>query len=338
MVATLGDDEHTGHLSEEATMAKVLESSFELATKLIGAMSMSAREYEETLTGMLLGSLLTSNTLLTLVSAHLDIEPTQCWRGSYSKYNAKDNPFTEAKSGADFGLLTLLANGGARLALFQAKRGILDNGIWTVDVNQTQNPPKSEATEVRGTQMVVLVDTGRQLSQLADPSGRRSKNCPPLQADAYQTPEEIEDADLQSFDWVHYLVYTDEGADCLPLRLLSRPYIKELDGRNSKTEIPIAGRTFPFTQVVSEGCAIGGRHWLEFDDAKAAIDALPLLLPLVPMIVGDADGTSGPALQRVNGLAPLSLNLSNGPVAEFVAALNANPGGEGYQPTRRRPS
>lgn len=313
-------------------MGKVVESSFELATKLIGAMSMSAKEYEETLTGMLLGSLLTSNTLLTLMSAHLDNEPTQCWWGSYSKYNAKDNPFTEAKSGADFGLLTLLANGGARLALFQAKRGVLKNGVWTVDLNQRPNPPKSGATEVRDTQMVVLVDTGRQLSQLADPDGRRSRDCPPLQADDDQTLEDIEVANLHSFDWVHYLVYTDKGANCLPLRFLSRPYVKELDGRNSKTEIPIAGLTFPFTEVVSGGCAIGGRHWLEFDDAKTAIEALPLLLPLVPILVGDAKGTNGPALRRVNGLAPLSLNLANGPVAEFIAALNTKPGDKGYQP------
>ncbi|MDZ7514394.1 hypothetical protein [Stenotrophomonas muris] len=184
-------------------MAKVLESSFELATKLIGALSMSAKEYEETLTGTLLGSLLSTNTVLGLVSAHLDVEPANCWWGSYSKSRSKDDPYTEAASGADFGLLTLLDTGRARLALFQAKRGDLKEGIWSVDVNRVPPRPKDLESKPRKPQMVVLVETARRLTELADPAGHQASKLAPLEPDSVHTQEELTEARLDPFDWVH---------------------------------------------------------------------------------------------------------------------------------------
>ncbi|MBH1489514.1 hypothetical protein I5U39_03085 [Stenotrophomonas maltophilia] len=315
-------------------MAKVLESSFELATKLIGALSMSAKEYEETLTGTLLGSLLSTNTVLGLVSAHLDVEPANCWWGSYSKSRSKDDPYTEAASGADFGLLTLLDTGRARLALFQAKRGDLKEGIWSVDVNRVPPRPKDLESKPRKPQMVVLVETARRLTELADPAGHQASKLAPLEPDSVHTQEELTEARLAPFDWVHYLVYTDDGAECLPLRQLSSAYVKELVGRRSETNVPIEGRTSTFLEVISHGCVTGAPNWLEFDDADTAIRELPLLLSLVPIVVGDSDGTHGPALKKINGLAPLTLNLSQGHIANFMETLSANAGDEGYVPAR----
>jgi len=303
----------------------ILHASLELATALISAMSKSEREHEETLTGTLLGSLLSSNTLLSLVSAHLDIMPTKCWWGSYSKYQSKEQDETEAGSGADFALLTLLESGGARLAIFQAKRGELKDGGWVFDANRVPQKRKKPGAKDRRSQMIVLTETAKRLATLAPLTIDEASQLLPA-APSEPTPQELAQTDLSEFDWIHYLIYTSGGAESIALRHLSEAYLKEVGGQRSPTTVHLDGRIVPFVKVVSNGCGIEGTHWLNFKDAKTAIMALPALLPLVPVVAGDSTGSHGPMLEAALGLAPLSLDLSGGEVAALIAALNAAPG------------
>ncbi|MCC5074259.1 hypothetical protein [Xanthomonas campestris] len=315
-------------------MPGVLDASLQVATALISAMSASEQEYEETLTGTLLGSLLASNTLLTLFTAHLDIPATQCWWGSYGKYRSEKSDTTEAGSGADFALLTLLDNGGARLAIFQAKRGERSGDKWIFDANRVPQKPKDANAPKRDSQMVVLAKTAERLAGLADPLGQSISTLEPIKASSAEEQQQIDSAGLNKFDWIHYLIYTGSGAKCLSLRHLSSAFFKELLGKRSKTEVFLGDNCVPFEEIVINGSGDDGQHWLEFTSAQTAIDALPMLIPLIPVVVGDATGKHGPTLEKYFSLNPLKLDLRAGPISEIVNSFSAEPDSPRWTPPR----
>ncbi|WP_267314306.1 hypothetical protein [Xanthomonas campestris] len=297
-------------------------------------MSASEQEYEETLTGTLLGSLLASNTLLTLFTAHLDIPATQCWWGSYGKYRSEKSDTTEAGSGADFALLTLLENGGARLAIFQAKRGERQGDKWTFDANRIPQKPKDANSPARRAQMIVLAETAKRLESSAAALGQRRPALKPIEASSDAERQEIDSAGLNEFDWIHYLIYTGSGVKCLSLRHLSSAFLKEARGKRSKTEVPLGNHCISFEEIVINGSGVDGQHWLEFTSAQTAIDALPLLLPLIPVVVGDATGEHGPTLREYFSLSPLKLDLRGGPISEIVDSFSAEPESPSWTPPR----
>ncbi|WP_295945675.1 hypothetical protein [uncultured Xanthomonas sp.] len=297
-------------------------------------MSSSEQEYEETLTGTLLGSLLASNTLLTLFTAHLDVPATQCWWGSYGKYRSDNTDTTEAGSGADFALLTLLDNGGARLAVFQAKRGERQDDKWIFDANRIPQKPKDANSPKRLAQMVVLAQTAKRLAVLADPLGQRPPTLKPIKSNSAAEQEDINNAKLNDFDWIHYLIYTGSGVKCLSLRHLSSAFLKEVRGKRSKTEVLLGNNCVPFEEVVINGSGVASQHWLEFTSAQAAIDALPMLIPLIPVVVGDATGEHGPTLEKYFSLTPLKLDLRAGPISEIVESFSAEPDSPRSTPLR----
>lgn len=311
-------------------MPNVLASSLELSASMIGALSKSAKENEESLTGTLLGGLISTSALLSLLTAHLNIAQSQCFWGSYSKYQSKKQAhLTEAGSGSDFALLTLTQAGGARLALFQAKRGTLDGDDWTMDLNRVPQPSKG-TKDPRDPQMVVLTKTARQLEGAAHPNGRATP-LPRLHPDGNHTQLELHQADLHQFDWVHYLAYTNAGAECIPLRELSRAYLKELRKVRSPTVVSLKGRSTSLKDVVLNGCKERSPHWLDFGDANTAIAMLPLLIPIIPVVVGDGTGTHGPTLENSHGLTPLTLDIpAHGYLSDMVAALNSEPSEPSY--------
>lgn len=314
-------------------MSGILDASLQVATSLIASMSASDEEHEETLTGTLLGSLLASNSLLALFTAHLDIPPSQCWWGSYSKYRSKEMDKTEAGSGADFALLTLLETGGARLTIFQAKRGELDGKTWTFDANRVPQPPKNGDGEQRASQMVVLVETARRLSVLAMGGTEVVVSHESAMSEILEGSSEEMAAKLHGFDWIHYLIYTKEEPKCIALKHMSSAYLKELTGTRNKTPVYLTEEDCErFTALVLRGSGADGRGWLEFKDAATAISALPHLLPLVPVVVGDGTGSHGPALQKVLGLKKLVLNLQSGPLADLLGKITAAP-----SPSESRP-
>ncbi|GAA4795893.1 hypothetical protein [Lysobacter hankyongensis] len=315
-------------------MPGILDASLQVATALITSMSASEKEHEETLTGTLLGSLLASNSLLAMLTAHLNVYPSQCWWGSYSKYRSKETDKTEAGSGADFALLTLLEMGGARLTIFQAKRGELDGETWTFDANRVPQPPKNHAGEQRAAQMVVLVETARRLSALARSGTEVVVSRESAKSEMLEGMSEEMAAKLHGFDWIHYLIYTAEEPKCIALEHMSSAYIKELIGIRKKTPVDLTEENCErFTALVLRGSGTDGRGWLEFKDAATAISALPHLLPLVPVVVGDGTGSHGPALQEDFGLKQLVLDLQSGPLADIVGKITAAPSRSGPRPS-----
>jgi hypothetical protein len=316
-------------------MSGILDASLQVATALIASMSASEKEHEETLTGTLLGSLLASNSLLALFTAHLNVSPSQCWWGSYSKYRSKETDKTEAGSGADFALLTLLETGGARLAIFQAKRGELSGKKWTFNANRVPQRPKKPGEKQRDAQMVVLVETARRLSVLAKGGTEVVVSRESAKSEMLQGKSEEMTAKLQGFDWIHYLIYTAEEPKCIALEHMSSAYIKELQGNRKETPVDLTEENCErFTALVLRGSGADGRGWLEFEDATVAISALPHLLPLVPVIVGDGTGKHGPKLRVHTGLKPLTLKLPRGPLADLVKAVFSGPGSPSWKGSR----
>lgn len=319
-------------------MSDILAASLQIATALISSLSASEKEHEETLTGTLFGSLLASNTLLALLTAHLDLPVSQCWWGSYSKSLSNNIKDTEAGSGADFALLTFPQEGGARLAIFQAKRGERrkrgkHKGRWFFDVNRVPQPPRKKGASAREPQMVVLVETARELSELAGP--QKNRPLPVVQPTPDTTAQAIVDADLADFDWVHYLTYSAAGVECIALRYLSSAYLKELSRRRTKTLVSLQNNCVKFTNVVEHGTGSDSLHWLHFEDAQAAISSLPNLVSLVPVIVGDASGAHQHDLTSALGINRLVPSLQGGPLADLVEKVRLGPSSPSSTP---RPS
>jgi hypothetical protein len=220
------------------------------------------------------------------------------------------------------------------LALFQAKRGTLNGDDWTMDLNRVPQPPKDAKDRPRDPQMLVLTKTARRLEAAAHPDGRATP-LPRLHPDGNHTQLELSKAALHQFDWVHYLAYTDAGAECIPLRELSRAYLKELRKARSPTVVSLKGRSTSLKDVVLNGCEERSPHWLDFGDVSTAIAMLPLLIPIIPVVVGDGTGIHGPALENTPGLTPLTLDLPpQSYLSDLVAALNSEPSEPSYPGSR----
>lgn len=302
---------------------RLLGASLNIASMLLRELSSRDNEHEENLTGALLGMLLASNTVLTLFAGTpLQLAPSQLWWSSYGKYRSKDFEKTEAGSGADFALLTLPKPGRARIALFQAKRGEKKGAQWLFDANRVPKPLKEG--DARASQMIVLAATAKRITRAAGQLTRPIRNRDDIFADIDQGVPEDQAAGLQDLRWVHYLVYTEKDPLCVGLNHLSAAYVKELRGKRSETIIFLNGKTENFIDLISRGCGEQTQGWLEIDEDQA-IKALPELLPLMPVIIGDGTGQLGAKIQAYPALNelldPISITVEAGPLQDLLAAV-----------------
>lgn len=307
-------------------MAGTLEASIEAAVAVISAMNSTAEEYEETLTGTLLGSLLASNLILRLQSAHLDLPPDQCWWGSYSKYRGKDIEDTEAGSGADFALLVLPENEKPRLAIFQAKRGELLGDEWVFDATRIPQRAREPGKAARRSQMRMLVKTAARIhgmSSAADLTTAQSMST------AFAEPRTRAAIDLSQYRWIHYLIYSGQGTSCISLDRLEEAYWNEIKGRQ-RTIIALGIDSVPLTVLLQAALTSSPVGWLQFQSLEVALSAVPALLPLVPVIVGDGSGQVAPLLSNMPEMRKMELNILPGALTQLIQQIAATPGSKDY--------
>lgn len=296
-------------------MTNLLDASLEVSSQLIAQMSAAELEQEETLTGVLLGSLLASNALLIQLCSHLSRTQLPVWWSSYSKYRGSVPEHTEAGTGADFALLTFPGGNKARLALFQAKCGQAKGSERVFDVNRI--PRSSKGSDAREAQMVVLADAARGMHDKAKPNARLDpdtdlsikKSIDVGHATAY----------LKEIDWVHYLVYTDNGPKCMALKHLAQAFLQEKKRERKANVVKLGEKATWFVEVMRNATVLGTPYWLEFDEAAVAIEELPTLMSLMPVVVGDASGDFTVELEKIRDLETLHLTFEDSGAVKALA-------------------
>jgi hypothetical protein len=272
----------TDSLQTKASWSPVLRATFEHAAEVCANLSEQQFLDEETLSGALLGAL--AATLPLKANAEAESQsgataPILEWR-RYTKARAS-NRDSEASNGADFALILVDSSKTCRIAVFQAKRSKpreefeLQRGF---NIRHLITLPDGEQC----TQMEALVRSSRAI--VKDESGS----------------EASEDEYWQSFTWVHYLVYNDGAAVCIPLRSLKDHYAAEQSPKPYPTEhyvrVNTPGAKYLDT-VLKSGVREKTKLWFTLSSENAA-KALPGLAGILPIFLAGSTPSLNHLLDR----------------------------------------
>ncbi|MEN5041940.1 hypothetical protein ABE424_17260 [Stenotrophomonas sp. TWI1149] len=278
----------------------LLEASLEAALETLTTLCRANTEYEETFTGAFMGAIAASGNLLQQFGFESRCSPI--WWGSYSKHRGPDTKLTESGSGADFALCLLPAEGPARLIIFQAKRATIPKkdagGPANLYADLHRLPENLEDGTERDPQIFMLAETGRRLSALSklEPYvARESKDVLKALEESGADLEAV--SGLSDLSWIHYLIYTKDEPVCVPLSKLAEYYKKELGRSRSITRYNLPGDSTKTLPLLKGGLDPSHAGWLTID-ADTVVNELPKLAPLMPVVVGDSNGTHGLLLQE----------------------------------------
>ena len=256
-------------------LAKALRKAAATCTRLSASMLLN----EDTLTGSLLGALTTA-----LPSVRLE-DGTPAWaRLFWVPYNTgnTDNPWSEARSGADFSLLFIDHEGKGRFAVFQAKRSAVSHDSktkkWFIDVRHIPGEDKGS----KRTQMIALVETGEALVAANTLPGSEQKQ---------------QDSRVDNLGWIHYLAYGSGNPVCKPLSQMASAFKKEepLVGENNLVEFhpprdtsQPRDRTQPLDptlfQVLRAFSDPNSKRWITLE-TDAAFDKILFWVELMPVAI-----------------------------------------------------
>ncbi|WP_155758529.1 hypothetical protein [Xanthomonas arboricola] len=270
-----------------------IELSLQLAAKFIKALnSASTRLDEETLTGAMIGALVSAHPMS---AASFPLDPVSAIRwSSYTKYGSGIH--SERNSGADFALVLSFPDGRLRLAIFQAKSD------WSASarknrlvVGQIKKVPEVKDADGVITERSYLRNQVEALVEAANAIQFKENEC----------------LSVDNLTWVHYLCQFEGGVRAVALSeikdqvLFSINFCKEVAvtlAQDDGTELD---------KLLEQGCRSGSVHWLEVPtlghgDLPAAID-LSALVKLMPVVVG-REGSTGPTLKMGPGVAEHALS------------------------------
>lgn len=220
---------------------------------------------EESLTGSLLGSLASALPLIVELNGGSQEQPDA--EIYWIPYNSggPDNPWSEARTGADFAILFLDQKGKGRFAVFQAKKSAVSykNGKWFINVRHISESNKS----IGKTQMVALVESAEALLNAASPIAST----------------EPSDDRLSRLSWVHYLAYGSGTPSCTPLSEMSEAFKKEIPPEGNDNLVEFFPNKKPsLFDVFNEYDDPHSSHWhtlkddAEFAQIKFWIEILPV--------------------------------------------------------------
>ncbi|WP_315385895.1 hypothetical protein [uncultured Stenotrophomonas sp.] len=305
------------------TTPSLLNASLAAAVDTLEGLCRLNTESEETFTGAFMGAIAASSNLLAQSGLYKDNQ-SPIWWGSFSKNRGSDMKVTEPGSGADFALCLLPPSGQARLIIFQAKKSSFDvssgpkPSSWYADLNRI--PKDREDGTTRDAQIFVLAETGRRIQALSKGeayTAKQSKEVLKLLQEAGTDPATV--GELGGLSWIHYLIYTLGEPVCVPLSKLGSAYKKELDRDRSKTKYPLPGESEPVLPLLKRGAQNDSSGWLLIDP-EIAVAELPSLTPLMQVVVADASGRFGPALQASHQFTQMVIAHKN---AELWRAFRA---------------
>jgi hypothetical protein len=252
-------------------LAKALRKAAATCSRLSASMLLN----EESLTGSLLGALTT-----TLPSVRLKDGTPAGYSLFWIPYNTgnAENPWSEARIGADFSLLFIDQEGKGRFAMFQAKRSAVSYNVvskkWFIDVRHIPG----EETGSKRSQMLALVQTGEALVYANTLPG---------------SLVEQQQSRVDNLSWIHYLAYGSGTPVCKSLSQMANAFRKgdpPVGEENlvefhppCDTSLP-RGQTQPMDptlfQVLRSFRDPDSEHWITLE-TDAAFDQILFWIPLM---------------------------------------------------------
>lgn len=243
----MNDSEQAAELYAQRSRGPITEA-FCVVLERVEELSILGLLDEETLTASVLGGLSVAIPLMIELHGSGQERDRQCSWGPYSKSGRAGSRQSEATSGADFALVIWESDAWARLAIFQAKKGVVkfeekvkSSGIlkWSVDVHRL---PRGSNPRIMG---------GRRNSQLATLLGTGGRGLAEHRRALSNGLETIDAAkgsmlnhtdNIAKLDWLHYLVYLDGQPVCVPLSAIDLATIeKELSNKPGRAYVEIKG-------------------------------------------------------------------------------------------------
>lgn len=252
-----------------------------LAAKTVQALNQaSSRLDEETLTGAMIGALVSAHPMS---AASFPADPASAiqWSG-YSKHGSDSH--SERNSGADFAMVLSLPDGRLRLAIFQAKS---DWGASATKnmlvVGQIKDVP------------AVKDDSGA----VIDSASRRNQIKALVEAAKNIQSKNGKIASVSDLTWVYYLCQFQDGIKAVALSEIKESVLSSIKMvKTVKVSLaPTMGRSLD--ALLKCGCRQETLCWLELSTPvdgmlPPRID-LSALVELMPVVVGK-EGSKGPQL------------------------------------------
>lgn len=259
-----------------------LEMNLRLAARTVQALNQaSSRLDEETLTGAMIGALVSAHPMS---AASFPADPASAiqWSG-YSKHGS--DAHSERNSGADFAMVLSLPDGRLRLAIFQAKS----------DWGQS------------ATKNMLVVGQIKDVSAVEDDSGaiiksahRRNQIEALVEAAINIQLKNGKVVSVSGLRWVYYLCQFQDGIKAVALSEIEKSV--QLSIRTVRpVKVPLApnmGRSLD--ALLKCGCRQETMCWLELSTPVKGMLPPPIdlsaLVELMPVVVG-REGSKGPRLE-----------------------------------------
>lgn len=250
------------------------------AVKIVKHLSDTECLDEETLTGAILGAL--STAFAYEAEVRDQTHHHNSGQFSWARYNkgSANNKESEAYNGADFALVLVDAEGKAKIAISQAKRGKAvrpktEGRFWSIETFHLTNNSKGVAVP-----QIEALTRSAQAIQQADTSPRPVSE--PMIHRFYKNHPSVD-----GLTWVHYLAYIKGSALCFPLSDMSNLLEKSMKPgvSSAKFEFDPSSKESNYVSifdVLEDGISAEPKHWLplKYDES---IEALPTLIDLMPV-------------------------------------------------------
>jgi hypothetical protein len=295
-------------------------AAFELALQQLIDAKVSLRLDEETITASFLGALISSFAWTSLLCLPMDAlnggaERQVGWT-AYKKSGS--SRVSESHSGADFGLIIKHSKDDVRIAIFQAKRGLIRRDLAkSVDVRRKVKMKKLKGSDVT----VPIIQMERLALSGLDATRDDARNHLPALAEA-----SVEGSPLANFDrldWIHYLGFYGQEFKTIALNQMQNAYHDEVVDRTKGTRNWVNmddQNSHAFGCIIRaglEGKPDACHGWASM--TQEAAEALAFhLIPMIDLFVAD-DGSGSLFSPQAAPVPGTTNQLTNAPVAQANA-------------------
>lgn len=260
------------------------------AVRQVKQLSQRAGMDEEVITSAMLGMFFSSASWIFSILERQEELLNRLYWGLYRKYSDADPKQTERFSGADFALLFTDGPQHALLALFQAKR--TDewkdaSGKTAPAIDLHYRPSRGQDKRAKDTQMLRLALFADRLVGRVGTVGHKLAHGKIVYAPS-----------IDGVDWIHYIAYTTGKIDCLKLSSLCDKYPIEIGITNAKNMIHVPENAVDLAKLVDNILTPEHLGWLRLD-VERAIKIMPHLIDMMPVVLGDSEGTLAPKLRKL---------------------------------------
>lgn len=258
----------------------VVHTALAAAVRQAKQLTQRARVDEEVITNAMMGMFFSSMAWTIAIFDQNDALTNRCSWGLYRKYSDPDVKQTERFSGADFAMLVSHGPAHALLALFQAKRvhDWSSEGKNRPAIDIHHRPPTGKDGVPKETQMLRLARFAQRLEDV-------------------QQSDEITVSSIKEVGWIHYVAYLPGQMLCMALSTLASHFPIEMGETTAEHMVHVPDDAVDFGELVDQCFVTSHNGWLRIE-IERAVSALPQLVDLMPVMLGDEEGKLAAALSN----------------------------------------